>query len=94
MHFLQTFHLFHTRASYVDSKLKAPPKACAGNQGTTIVIENLFYNVTTRRKALSNTTEEFNKITDVVTKYAIHNPNVGFVLKKHGEITPQVLYNI
>ncbi|XP_076678391.1 DNA mismatch repair ATPase Mlh1 [Andrena cerasifolii] len=78
------------KATYIDSKFKAPPKACAGNQGTIIMIENLFYNVATRRKALSNTTEEFNKITDVVTKYAIHNPTVGFVLKKHNEITPQI----
>lgn len=54
------------------------------------MIENLFYNVATRRKALSNPVEEFNKITDVVTKYAVHNPTVGFLLKKHGEITPQV----
>ncbi|XP_006620320.1 DNA mismatch repair protein Mlh1 isoform X2 [Apis dorsata] len=78
------------KASYVDSKLKAPLKSCAGNQGTTIVIENLFYNVATRRKALSNPNEEFNRITDVVTKYAIHNADVGFVLKKHGEIAPQI----
>ncbi|XP_043518406.1 DNA mismatch repair protein Mlh1 isoform X2 [Frieseomelitta varia] len=78
------------KASYVDSKLKAPPKSCAGNQGTTILIENLFYNVATRRKALSNPSEEFNKISDVVTKYAIHNSTVGFTLKKHGEVTPQV----
>ncbi|XP_076295703.1 DNA mismatch repair ATPase Mlh1 isoform X2 [Lasioglossum baleicum] len=78
------------KASYIDSKLKALPKPCAGNQGTTITIENLFYNVATRRKALSNIPEEFNKITDVVTKYAVHNPTVGFVLKKAGEITPQV----
>lgn len=54
------------------------------------MIENLFYNVATRRKALSSMSEEFNKITDVVTKYAIHNPAAGFVLKKYGEITPQV----
>ncbi|XP_003708650.1 DNA mismatch repair ATPase Mlh1 isoform X1 [Megachile rotundata] len=78
------------KASYIDSKLKGQPKPCAGNQGTTIMIENLFYNVATRRKALSNPTDEFNKIIDVVTKYAIHNPNVGFLLKKHGEITPQI----
>ncbi|CAK9807844.1 DNA mismatch repair protein Mlh1 [Anthophora quadrimaculata] len=78
------------KASYVDSKLKAPPKPCAGNQGTTILIENLFYNIPTRRKALSNATEEFNKISDVITKYAVHNPTVGFILKKHGEITAQV----
>ncbi|XP_047343450.1 DNA mismatch repair protein Mlh1 [Vespa velutina] len=78
------------RATYIDSKLKEPPKPCAGNQGTTITIENLFYNVATRRKALSNVSEEFTKITDVVIKYAIHNPKVGFILKKHGETTPQV----
>nr|XP_033324912.1 DNA mismatch repair protein Mlh1 isoform X5 [Megalopta genalis] len=78
------------KASYIDSKLKAPPKPCAGNQGTTITIENLFYNVATRRKALSNITEEFNKITDVVIKYAIHNPAVGFSLKKCGDVAPQV----
>ncbi|KZC10526.1 DNA mismatch repair protein Mlh1 [Dufourea novaeangliae] len=78
------------KASYIDSKLKDLPKPCAGNQGTIITIENLFYNVATRRKALSNVIEEFSKITDVVTKYAIHNPTVGFVLKKHGDITPQV----
>lgn len=78
------------RATYIDSKLKEPPKPCAGNQGTTITIENLFYNVATRRKALSNSSEEFTKIMDVVVKYAIHNPKVGFILKKHGETTPQV----
>ncbi|XP_043663330.1 DNA mismatch repair protein Mlh1 isoform X3 [Vespula pensylvanica] len=78
------------RATYIDSKLKEPPKPCAGNQGTTITIENLFYNVATRRKALSNVSEEFTKITDIIIKYAIHNPKVGFILKKHGETTPQV----
>ncbi|KAG7190341.1 hypothetical protein KM043_006454 [Ampulex compressa] len=78
------------KASYIDSKLKAQPKSCAGNQGTTITIENLFYNVATRRKALSNCAEELSKITDVVMKYAIHNSTVGFTLKKHGDTTPQV----
>ncbi|XP_011496645.1 PREDICTED: DNA mismatch repair protein Mlh1 [Ceratosolen solmsi marchali] len=78
------------RASYIDSKLKGPPVPCAGNQGTIITIENLFYNVETRRKALSTYTEEFVKILDVVNKYAIHNPNVGFTLKKHGELVTQI----
>lgn len=78
------------RASYINSKLKAPPVPCAGNQGTVITIENLFYNVATRRKALSNPSEEFTKITEVVMRYAVHNPAVGFTLKKHGEPSPQV----
>ncbi|XP_018358636.1 PREDICTED: DNA mismatch repair protein Mlh1 [Trachymyrmex cornetzi] len=78
------------KASYINSKLKAPPVSCAGNQGTVITIENLFYNVVTRRKALSNPSEEFTKITEVVMRYAVHNPAVGFTLKKHGEPSSQV----
>ncbi|XP_011646226.1 DNA mismatch repair protein Mlh1 [Pogonomyrmex barbatus] len=78
------------KASYINSKLKAPPVPCAGNQGTVITIENLFYNVATRRKALSNPSEEFTKITEVVMRYAVHNPTVGFTLKKHGEPSPQL----
>lgn len=78
------------RASYIDSKLKAPPKPCAGSQGTTILIENLFYNVATRRRALKSPAEELSRITEVVNKYAIHNSDVGFVLRKHGDIVPQV----
>lgn len=39
---------------------------------------------------MSNLSEEFTKITEVVMRYAIHNPTVGFTLKKHGEPSPQV----
>lgn len=44
----------------------------------------------TRRKALSNPSEEFNKITEIVMKYAVHNPTVGFTLKKHSDSSAQV----
>ncbi|XP_073977538.1 DNA mismatch repair ATPase Mlh1 [Rhodnius prolixus] len=73
------------RASYVDGKLKGPPKATAGNQGTTITVEDLFYNVSTRKNALKNPNEEYSKAAEVVSRYAIHNPKVGFTLKKYGE---------
>lgn len=63
------------RASYSDGKLiplrpgvAAEPKPCAGNQGTQIMVEDLFYNVATRRKALKSPSEEYSKIADVVTK--------------------------
>ncbi|XP_011302077.1 DNA mismatch repair protein Mlh1 isoform X2 [Fopius arisanus] len=78
------------KASYLDGKLKGAPKPLAGNQGTTILIENLFYNVVTRRKALASPSEEFSRISEVVTKYSIHNPSVGFTLKKQGEALPSV----
>ncbi|XP_058799424.1 DNA mismatch repair protein Mlh1 [Phymastichus coffea] len=78
------------KAIYVDGKPKASPVPTAGNQGTIITVENLFYNVATRRKALSSHSEEFSRISEVVTKYAVHNPNVGFTLKKYGQSSTDV----
>jgi len=73
---LQHIYLLPCRASYNDGILiplhpgaPAEPKPRAGNQGTQIVVEDLFYNVTTRRKALKSPSEEYTKIADVVTKY-------------------------
>nr|XP_033786421.1 DNA mismatch repair protein Mlh1 isoform X2 [Geotrypetes seraphini] len=78
------------RASYSDGKLKAPPKPCAGNQGTQITVEDLFYNVAIRRKALKNGSEEYSKIIDVVSRYAIHNSGISFSVKKQGEMVADV----
>ncbi|CAG8691528.1 1407_t:CDS:2, partial [Dentiscutata heterogama] len=85
------------RACYSDGKLVPPkpgaaaePKACAGNIGTQITAEDLFYNVPTRRKALKNPTEEYARILDVVNRYAIHNAGVGFSCKKQGSTQADV----
>ncbi|XP_062375957.1 DNA mismatch repair protein Mlh1 [Sardina pilchardus] len=78
------------RASYSDGKPKAPPKPCAGNQGTQISVEDLFYNITTRRKALKNPSEEYSRIVEVVSRYAIHNSGKSFTVKKQGELVADV----
>ncbi|XP_005999593.1 DNA mismatch repair protein Mlh1 isoform X2 [Latimeria chalumnae] len=78
------------RGNYCDGKLKAPPKPCAGNQGTQITVEDLFYNVTTRRKALKNPSEEYAKIVEVVSRYAIHNSGISFAVKKQGDTVADV----
>lgn len=78
------------KGSYVDGKLKEPVKPCAGNVGTQITVEDLFYNISTRRKALKSPSEEHSKIAEVVSRYAVHNCNVGFTLKKQGDNTADV----
>ncbi|KAG0228844.1 DNA mismatch repair protein [Actinomortierella wolfii] len=85
------------KASYSDGKIipakpggPAEPKPCAGNNGTQITAKDLFYNVPTRRKALKSPTEEYNRILDVVNRYAIHNAGVAFTCRKAGSTTPDV----
>lgn len=55
------------RASYKDGKLKAPPKSCAGNVGTIITVEDLFYNIATRKKSMKSFNEEHLKVVEVVS---------------------------
>ncbi|XP_068625535.1 DNA mismatch repair protein Mlh1 [Battus philenor] len=75
------------KASYENGKLKGTVKPCAGNNGTQITVEDLFYNVIARKKSLCSPTEEYTHIMEVVGAYAIHNSKVGFTLKKFGENT-------
>lgn len=49
----------------------------AGTQGTQITVEDLFYNMAVRQRALRSPAEEYQKIADVVSKYAVHNAHVG-----------------
>jgi DNA mismatch repair protein MLH1 len=80
------------KAHYAAGKLaplksgqSADPKACAGRQGTQIQVEDLFYNVPTRRRAFRSASEEYAKIVEQVGKYAVHCQGVAFTCKKHGE---------
>ena len=80
------------RAHYLDGELAPPkpgqpaePRAVAGRPGTQITVEDLFYNVPARRRAFRSPADEFNKIIDMVGRYAIHSKGVGFTCKKAGE---------
>lgn len=48
-------------------------------------MEDLFYNMSARKQALKNATEEFRQISDMLGKYAIHNSTLSFSLKKYGD---------
>ncbi|KAJ3221139.1 DNA mismatch repair protein [Clydaea vesicula] len=82
---------FAWKAFYSDGKLvpgkkggSEEPKPCAGNNGTQILVEDLFYNVDNRRKALKNVNDEYQKILDVLQRYAVHNAGISFTCKKQG----------
>ncbi|CAN3359080.1 DNA mismatch repair protein Mlh1p [Diutina catenulata] len=89
-----------SKAYYVDGRLAtatfkpsdAPPSALvkptSGNQGTQIVVEDMFYNVPSRLKSMRSKSEELARIVEVAGRYAIHcGDSVGIrVLSKESMI--------
>lgn len=56
------------------------------NIGTTIKVEDLFFNVPARKKFLKTTTTETNKINDFIIKLALSKPNIAFKLINNNKI--------
>ncbi|KAI9175660.1 DNA mismatch repair protein Mlh1 [Blastocladiella emersonii ATCC 22665] len=87
------------RATYCDGKLApdrpgapADPKPCAGNQGTVVSVQDLFYNLRNRQRAMKPG-EEMALVADTVARYAVHNAHIGFTLRRAGAGAPEVSTN-
>ncbi|MBV0924074.1 DNA mismatch repair endonuclease MutL [Halomicroarcula limicola] len=61
------------------------PAGCP--EGTTIEVEDLFYNVPARRKYLKQASTEFAHVNTIVTSYALANPDVAVSLSHGGRET-------
>jgi DNA mismatch repair protein MutL len=62
---------------------------CAGNNGTTVITEDLFYNTPARLKFLKKTSSEIAEISDIVLRMIISNPNVAFRYSNENKIIYQ-----
>lgn len=57
----------------------------AGPAGTTIIVENLFYNIPARKKFLKGKGPELRRIREVFIKIALANPQISFSLNVDGK---------
>lgn len=64
----------------------------AGTTGTTITVEDLFYNMPTRKQAFKNLNDEYQRIVEVMTRYSVHfgDKKVSFTCKKYGQSIPDL----
>jgi DNA mismatch repair protein MLH1 len=83
------------RAHFRDGKMVATkegeepgPRPCAGVPGTVIQVEDMFYNVPARLRALKSPAEEFKAILELLSRYSLHHHKISFTLKKTGDAAP------
>ncbi|XP_031503809.1 DNA mismatch repair protein MLH1 isoform X2 [Nymphaea colorata] len=72
------------RVSYRDGVMEHEPRPCAAVKGTQVMVENLFYNMSARRKTLQSSNDDYSKIVDLISRFAVHHKNVSFSCRKHG----------
>ncbi|GMR42922.1 hypothetical protein PMAYCL1PPCAC_13117, partial [Pristionchus mayeri] len=68
--------------TYKNGSMTGRIRPSAGGDGTTITVEALFEASESRRAALKNHAEEAARVLDVVAKYAVHRPDVSFVVMR------------
>lgn len=75
------------KANYRDGELKSGPSPCAGRKGTQITVEDLFFNMPSRLKTFrsKSRSEGYQKIVDVVARYAVHCKGISFSCKRLGD---------
>jgi len=64
---------------------------CARNQGTTIEVRSLFYNVPARKKFQKSSSANTAQVTHIVEVLSLAHPEVGFSLISNGKKTIELL---
>ena len=64
----------------INNGISGKVEPAAAIKGTSITVQNLFYNTPARRKFLKSPKVEFRKIVEMIRRYALSNPSVSFNL--------------
>jgi DNA mismatch repair protein MutL len=64
----------------INNGISSKVEPAAALKGTSITVQNLFYNTPARRKFLKSPRVEFRKIVEMIRRYALSNPSVSFNL--------------
>lgn len=70
---------------HLEGPLSTKVEPAAGPPGTRIDVRDLFWNTPARRKFLKSPTSETVLITELLTRFAVLNPGVGFRLSVNGK---------
>ena len=68
---------------HIDGGTNMEVTSAGGSKGTTVIVENLFFNVPARRKFLKTVSTEGRYISELLTKLALARPDVHITLKNN-----------
>jgi DNA mismatch repair protein MutL len=71
-------------AVYIEGGKLRDVRDAARTRGTTISVRELFFNMPARRKFMRSEATENYHLTNIVTHYALANPEIAFVLTSNG----------
>ena len=80
------------KMAYSDGAPTGKAVPSAGKEGTIVKLEDLFYNLPSRKRAFEGARkegEEYQRILTIVQRYAVHKAQdgIGFVCRKRGGVT-------
>eukprot|EP00890_Picochlorum_soloecismus_P002583 jgi/Picsp_1/3325/NSC_06164-R1_dna mismatch repair protein homolog len=79
------------KASYKNGQMEpGSPFPSAGTWGTTVTVDDLFYNIPMRRKGIRSANEEYHELVELVSKYAIYHAGIALSVKRIGHTKTEV----
>ncbi|KXN72050.1 DNA mismatch repair protein MutL, partial [Conidiobolus coronatus NRRL 28638] len=71
--------------------LSKDPVPCAGNKGTTITVEDIFYNSPMRRPSIGSAKDCYQKIVSILKPFALHHyKNLSLTVKRSNNTVPDL----